>query len=276
MIEIRNLTKTYKGGTTALKGISLDMKRKVTVVLGQNGAGKTTLLRILSTQLMPTSGRVRVIGRDVVSEANRIRGRIVSIPQEAEVIDVLTPYEHVDLFLTAMGVPRERMAPRIEGIFRKLGLYDVRDKVSDQLSGGMKRKVFVSMALAADAELVFLDEPTLGLDPVSRLEVWAAIKELRGNVVLTTHYLDEAKRLGEEIVLLDSGRVSMKGTPTALLKPLKSLVRVDEVKAGKLHFRFGSMNISYLKASEAAQYIDKGYEVRQPDLEDLFILRGIR
>ncbi len=276
MIELRNLAKTYRDGTRALKGISLDMDKKVTVVLGQNGAGKTTMLRILSTQLMPSSGSAKVLGYDVVSDAARIRGGIVSIPQEAAVIDILTPYEHLEMYLTAMRFPRERMEQKILSVFKKLGLYDVRNKVSDNLSGGMKRKVFVSMALAANARLTFLDEPTLGLDPMSRLEVWAAVKGLRGDVVLTTHYLDEARRLGDEIVLIDSGKLSMKGTTKELLKPLNGLVRIDGLNAGRLHFKFGSMDISYLKAKDAVRYIDRGYEVRQPDLEDLFVVKGIR
>jgi ABC-2 type transport system ATP-binding protein len=276
MIETKGLTKTYRDGTRALKGVTLRMDKKVSVVLGQNGAGKTTMLRILSTQLMPTSGSATVLGYDVVRKADRIRGSIVSIPQEAEVLDILTPYEHLEMYLTAIRFPRDRMGATIDSVFRKLGLYGVKDKVSDNLSGGMKRKVFVSMALAANARLTFLDEPTLGLDPVSRLEVWAAIGELKGNVVLTTHYLDEAKRLGNEIILMDSGKISMKGTAAELLKPLSGIVRIDGLSAGRLHFRFGSMDVSYLRAKEAARYIDKGYEVRQPDLEDLFIVKGIK
>jgi ABC-2 type transport system ATP-binding protein len=275
MININNLTKTYKDGTPALKGITLTLDKKISIVLGQNGAGKTTLLRILSTQLMPSSGKATILGYDVVKEAGRIRSQIVSIPQEAEVINFLTAYEHMEIYLTARGFPKGEIEPKSYAALRKVGLYDKRDKMSYSLSGGMKRKVFVAMALAADAGLTFLDEPTRGLDPISRLEVWSAINGLKGKVVLTTHYLEEAKRLSDEIILMDSGKISMQGTTEALLRPMKGLMRVDGLKKGRLHVRIGSLDISYLRVRDAMAYAEKGLEVRQPDLEDLFIMGRI-
>ena len=276
VVVAKNLVKRYKDGTLALNGITLNLNRKVSVILGQNGAGKTTMLRILSTQLLPTSGNAEIFGYDVVHDARKIRQMIVSIPQEADPLPILTPYEHLEIFLAANEMPKAQIDSVIIGIFKKLGLYDVRDKTADHLSGGMKRKIFVSMALASNARLIFLDEPTLGLDPISRLEVWSAIKKLDCNVILTTHYMEEAKVLGNEIVLMNSGRVNMQGSVKDLLKPLRGIMRVEGIGKGKLQFEIGGMNISYMKSAEALRYADRGLEIRQPDLEDLFILEGIR
>ena len=272
VVEAEGLVKKYGDGTAALKGIDLKIGKKNTIILGQNGAGKTTLLRILSTQLSPTSGKAKVLGYDVLHDAGKVRSRIVSIPQEADIMEELTPQEHLEIYLSARGMDGKESAKRTEKAFKALGLYGVKDKTANFLSGGMKRKIFVSMALASDAELVFLDEPTLGLDPISRLEVWSAIRKLKGKVILTTHYLEEAKFLADEIVLISSGRVAMQGTVEGLLKPLGDLMRVDGLDKGDKSFKIGDIRMSYLPPREAIRYSKKGFEVRQLDLEDLFIL----
>ncbi len=272
VIESRNLSKRYPDGTVALKGISLRLGRKNSVILGQNGAGKTTLLRMLSTQLLPTSGEASVLGYDIVSQAKEIRERIVSIPQETDAIDVLTPAEHLEIYFAARGFSSDRIKAAIDSSLKAVGLYEARDKTANLLSGGMKRKIFVAMALASDAELVFLDEPTTGLDPISRLEVWSAIKKLKGNVILTTHYLEEAKFLADEIVLIRSGKVAMQGSMASLLRPYRKLMRVDGLRLGAMSFRIGGTDISYVRSTKAIKYSEKGYDVRQLDLEDLFIL----
>ncbi len=274
IIEATGLAKRYNDGTLALRDITLNLQKKISIILGQNGAGKTTFLRILSTLLLPTSGSAKIFGYDVVRSPLSVRRMIVSIPQEAEPISILTPYEHLELFLTANEIPKERIDSIIISTFKKLDLYDARDKTADRLSGGMKRKIFVSMALASNAKLIFLDEPTLGLDPISRLEVWSAIKKLDCSVILTTHYMEEAKVLGNEIVLIDSGKVSMQGSVKELLKPLAGIMRVDGIGYGKMQFKIGDMKVSYIKSHEALRYADKGFEIKQPDLEDLFILKG--
>jgi ABC-2 type transport system ATP-binding protein len=276
IIETNNLVKRYGDGYLALNGLNIELNKKTTIILGRNGAGKTTLLRILSTQLMPTSGKAKVLGYDVVNQARQIRDLIVSIPQEAEAIGIVTPYEQLLMYLTAREIPRDRIDSLIEKTLRLLGLYDFRDKPSDFLSGGMKRKIFVAMALASNARLTFLDEPTVGLDPISRMEVWSAIKKLKGNVVLTTHYMEEAKVLGNEIVLIDSGRVTMQGSLNSLLKPMRGLMRVEGVATGKMRFRIGGTDISYLHNKEALHYANKGFDIKPLDLEDLFILKEIK
>lgn len=276
VIEADNLVKRYGDGHLALNDLSMKLNKKVTVVLGRNGAGKTTLLRILSTQLAHTSGTVTVLGYDIDKETDRIREKIVSIPQEAEEIEFLTPEEHLEIYLSARGITAVESEKRTRDVLRKLGLYEAKGRMAYQLSGGMKRKIFVAMALAADAKLTFLDEPTVGLDPVSRMEVWSAIKKINGSVVLTTHYMEEAKLLADEIVLIDNGRVSMQGTVKELLKPLSGIMRVDGVGEGRLQYDIAGLKISYLASSRALMYAKKGFEIRQPDLEDLFIIKAAK
>ncbi len=274
MIRIRNLSKSYKDGTHALWGVSMDLKARSTAILGRNGAGKTTLLRILSTQLLPTGGTATIDGRDVITDAEYIRKSIVSIPQEAMPMGYLTPTEHLQVYLSARRMPSWEAERVIRRVLRQLGMWEYRDKSADELSGGMKRKIFVAMAVASKADLVFLDEPTVGLDPISRIEVWSALKKLKGNMVLTTHYLDEAAELTDDIVLIDEGRVKAHGTIEGLLKRMKGKVRVETESRARGQHRIGGLAISYVDVSEANRYAAKGYKVKQIGLEDLFIMKG--
>ena len=245
-------------------------------MLGHNGAGKTTLLRILSTQLLPSSGRASVLGLDINDDAQEIRERIVSIPQESDALEVLTPYEHLEMYLSARGIGTREASASIDSALKTVGLYAARDHTANTLSGGMKRKIFVAMALASNADLTFLDEPTTGLDPVSRMEVWSAIKKLRGGVILTTHYLEEAKFLADEVMILNSGRLIAKGEINSLLKPYRHLVRIDGIMEGRKSFRIGDIMISYLGDKAALAYMKKGYQPKQLDLEDLFVLGALK
>ena len=277
MIEVKSLTKRYKNGVKALNGVNLSMKAKTTAILGRNGAGKTTLLRILSTQLLPTGGSAKINGYDVVKDAETLRKNMISIPQEAGTIGVLTPYEHLELYMIARGMPHREIDTAIPKVLRELDLWDSRNRASDELSGGMKRKIFVAMALASRAEITFLDEPTLGLDPISRLEVWSTIKKLSGTIVLTTHYIDEARELAQDIVLVDSGRVVSHGTAERLLKSMSGKVRVESTEPGaRAQYRIGGLAISYVKPREASKYVRKGFSAKQMGIEDLFITKGKR
>ena len=181
MIEIKDIRKVYKGGKVAVDGITEVMDKRVTTLIGRNGAGKTTLLRMLSTQLYPTSGTALINGLDIVRDAAKIRKIVASIPQEASPLGILSPYEQVNMYLLGRKFNFSDAKKAANDALETVGLWDVRNKPSDTLSGGMKRKMFVALALASNAELVFLDEPTTGLDPLSRLEIWSAIKKLSGN-----------------------------------------------------------------------------------------------
>ena len=278
MIELINLKKRYPDGTYALKGISAKLPKRVTAVIGRNGAGKTTTIRILSTQLEPSSGTATIGGLDILKDTDKIRRNITSIPQEASPIGFLTSLEHIRAYLIARGLSFKESYSEGMRAMKALELWEARDMPTDTLSGGMKRKLFVAMALAANADTVFLDEPTTGLDPLSRFEVWSAIKQLQGNVILTTHYMDEAKQLAEDVVLIDSGKILERGTVDSLLKRFKSKIRIESVEAKpkvKMQYKIGNTHISYVGKERAEEFIAMGYTVRPITLDDLFIVHGV-
>ncbi len=275
MIEIVNLTKVYENGVEALKGINANISRKRTAIIGRNGAGKTTLIRILSTQLEPTSGYALINGLNILNDEEKIRKKIACIPQEARPIGMLTPYEHVFLYLTARGFSFKSASEEARKALKEVNLWDQRNVPSDELSGGMKRKVFVAMALASGAETVFLDEPTTGLDPLSRVEVWSAIKELPSEIIITTHYMEEAQTLSDEIVFIEGGRILKQGTPEEVLSEFKGKVRVESKKPVNGWKKVGNVYISYVSVEEAKRYVEMGYDVKQISLEDLFFYYGV-
>lgn len=267
MIETINLTKIYKDGTIALDNVTFTSNSKVLTLLGRNGAGKTTLTKVLSTQLLPTKGEAYIEGYEVVKDANKVRKIITSIPQEAHPVGMASPYEHLLMFLTAKGMSLKEAEKVSREALKEVGLWEVKDKPSDELSGGMKRKIFVAMALASNSEIVFLDEPTTGLDPYSRTEIWSVLKTMRSKIVLTTHYMEEAEELSDEVILLHKGKIIAKGSITSLLENLKDKVRVEGI--GEI--TVGRLKISYVNKEDASKYVGK-YVVKPVTLEDLFIL----
>ncbi len=275
MININKLRKVYSDHNVALKDISAEMSSKITTIIGRNGAGKTTLLRILSTQLMPTSGKATIFGLDVVHDAREVRKRIVSIPQEASPMGILTPFEQVSMYLVGRGFSRNDARKAALDALDAVGLHNARNNPADTLSGGMKRKCFVAMALAANSDVVFLDEPTTGLDPISRLEVWSAIKKLAGNVVLTTHYMEEAETLSKEVFLVESGEIIDRGTVKSLLKEFGDKVRIESYKKMDNAFRVGTVYIKYVPKEQAPEFLSEGDNIRKISLDDLFIMRGV-
>ncbi|MFG1519264.1 MAG: ABC transporter ATP-binding protein [Thermoplasmataceae archaeon] len=275
MITTENLRKSYKNRVEALKGITTVLDRRVTSIIGRNGAGKTTFIRILSTQLMPTSGSAFINGVDVVKFPDRIRGRIVSIPQEASPIGILTPFEIVKMYLTGRGQSLQESTISANKALEELGISEFRNKPTDTLSGGTKRKVFVAMAIASNADIIFLDEPTTGLDPISRIEVWSAIKQIQGDIILTTHYMEEASELSNEVVLIDGGRIIEKGSVKDLMQRFEGLVRVEGKDIKDPEIVIGSTRIKYVKKEEAMVYIEAGEVVKPVSLDDVFIKHGV-
>jgi len=267
VLETVNLTKRYKDGTMALDHVSFSTNAKSISILGRNGAGKTTLTRILSTQLLPTEGAALIEGYDVVKDAKKVRKIIASIPQEAHPVGFATPFEHLLMYLTARGFSLSEASQLTRKTLKEIGLWEVKDKPSDLLSGGMKRKIFVAMALASSAEVILLDEPTVGLDPYSRTEVWSVLKESDVKLVLTTHYMEEAEELSDEVVLLHKGKLIAKGSVKELLSKFENKVRVEGI--GDL--LVGKLRISYVDREEAVKYLGK-YIVKPITLEDLFII----
>jgi ABC-2 type transport system ATP-binding protein len=237
VIEAVKVSKIYKGSRhSALSNISLNVEPgKIFTLLGRNGAGKTTFIRICATQLMPSSGRVHIFGYDILSEPDKVRNLVSVVPQEGRPLRALTPWDHVYNWLQIRGKERRAAKEKTENILRKLELYEARDRPAMNLSGGMKQKILVAMAMAADAELLFLDEPTIGLDPISRRQVWSAIKKWKkesGSILLTTHYMDEAEMLSDNIVIIDNGRIIAEGTIRDLRKFIPQNIRVDIAKDG--------------------------------------------
>jgi ABC-2 type transport system ATP-binding protein len=182
---------------------------------------------------MPTSGKIEVLGYDVIRDANRVRNLISIVPQEGRPLRALTPWDHVYNWLQIRGEKKQIAREKAEEILRMLDLYEVKDRPAMNLSGGMKQKVLVAMAMSVDAELLFLDEPTIGLDPVSRRQVWAAIKDWKRkgkSILLTTHYMDEAEVLSDNIVIIDNGKIIARGTVKELRKTIPQNTRIDIVK----------------------------------------------
>jgi ABC-2 type transport system ATP-binding protein len=220
------LTKVYSDsqGKKALDGVTLSVQaRGIFSLIGMNGAGKTTLVRILATQLEPTSGDAQLCGMDVVRDAKKLRKMIASIPQEARSIPWMTPMQTVSSYLLWRGIPYTEGKSSAAEALAKVGIEEQRDTLNRKLSGGQRRKVMVAAVLAANSDITFLDEPTTGLDPISRKELWRSLEELAKKrfLILTTHYLEEAEQLADTIGVLDRGMLAGIGT----LDQLRSLVR---------------------------------------------------
>lgn len=229
-IEIRGLRKSF-GTTTVLDGVDLYVQQgHIVALLGSNGAGKTTTVNICSTLLKPDAGEVRVAGHDVLQAGDQVRRSISLTGQFAAVDGMLTGRENLVL------IARLRDQKDPAGIARRLlerfGLTDAADRRADTYSGGMTRRLDIAMSLVGNPSVIFLDEPTTGLDPEGRLEVWATVKELAAagaTVLLTTQYLDEAEQLADRIAILHGGRIIAEGT-LAELKALFPPAQVEYVE----------------------------------------------
>jgi ABC-2 type transport system ATP-binding protein len=226
-ISVEGLTKRF-GQVCALEGIDLEVPPgAVFGLLGPNGAGKTTTIRVLATVLEPDSGRARVLGHDVVREAAAVRRSIGLAGQYAAVDNNLTGRENLRLIGKLVHLPKAAIASRAAELLDRFELSEAADRPVRTYSGGMRRRIDLAAALVNQPQVLFLDEPTTGLDPYSRNEVWAMIGELVGDgttVVLTTQYLEEADRLAARIAVVDEGRVIANDTPARLKARLGSTV----------------------------------------------------
>jgi ABC-2 type transport system ATP-binding protein len=241
-VESFNVNKLYKGShKKALDDVSLKIESgRISTLLGRNGAGKTTFVRLCSTQLLPTSGKILVFGEDVVSSPEKVRKIVSIVPQEGRPLRALTPWDHIYNWLKIRGECNNSASKKTSDILNRLDLYSAKDVPVLNLSGGMKQKILVGMAMATEAPLLFLDEPTIGLDPVSRRQVWSIIKDWKNKgktIVLTTHYMDEAELLSDSIFILDKGRVISKGNMTNLRNTLNYQTRVDIQESSKYNNR---------------------------------------
>jgi ABC-2 type transport system ATP-binding protein len=219
-IEVQQLQRRFSDDVLAVAGIDLEVaEREIYAFLGPNGAGKTTTVRMLVTLLKPTGGSARVAGFDVSSDAPNVRRAIGVALQEAALDPLMTGRELMQLQATLHGLSRAETNRRSEALLNRVGLIEAAERRVGTYSGGMRRRLDLASALVHEPKVLFLDEPTTGLDPVSRITIWEEVRKLNDEgttVFLTTQYLEEADQLADRVGIIDDGRMAAEGTPTEL------------------------------------------------------------
>jgi ABC-2 type transport system ATP-binding protein len=298
IISIKNLTKTYAGGFQALKKVNLDITRgEIFALLGPNGAGKTTLIGVVCGLVNATSGSVTADGHDITSDYRAARAKIGLVPQELATDMFETVRATVTFSRGLFGKPKN--PAHIEKVLRALSLWDKRDNKIQTLSGGMKRRVLIAKALAHEPQILFLDEPTAGVDVELRKEMWQMVRELRATgvtIILTTHYIEEAEEMADRIGVISKGeiilvedkavlmeRLGKKQLVLMLQKPLASVPDALSAYALELshegaqltytfHAERDRSKISHLLAELAALGIDfKDLQTQESSLEEIFV-----
>jgi ABC-2 type transport system ATP-binding protein len=299
-IEANGLAKSF-GEVRAVDGVDLTVKSgSVYGVLGPNGAGKTTTIRMLATLLRPDGGSARVLGHDVVEEAEAVRARVSLTGQLASVDEDLSGRENLILLGRLLGLGRKLAKTRSAELLEAFGLEDAATRLVKNYSGGMRRRLDIAASLVVTPELMFLDEPTTGLDPRSRNQVWDIIRELSGagtTILLCTQYLDEADQLADGIAVIDHGKVIAEGTPAQLKASVGTgalhvrlldpdqrpeAERVLERELGSVHLEPdpASLSSSCADADRAAQAVAElsragvgigAFSLGQPSLDEVFL-----
>ncbi len=222
MIEINNLTKKYKE-KTAVNDLSLTInKGELFSLLGTNGAGKTTTIKILSTLILPTSGSIKINNLDIIKDKRKIKEIINISPQETAIAPNLTVLENLYFIADIYKIPNKK--EKVEELIKIFKLEEVLKQKAKTLSGGYQRKLSIAISLINNPKVLFLDEPTLGLDVISRRELWKVIKSLKGNttIILTTHYMEEAEELSDRIGIMNKGKLIRLGTSKELMSSVKA------------------------------------------------------
>jgi ABC-2 type transport system ATP-binding protein len=300
-IEVDHLRKCF-GTFCAVDGISFDVGHgEVFGLLGPNGAGKSTLIRMLTTLVPPTEGTARVNGHDVVREANQVRHSIGVIPQAMTSDLDLSAEENMNIFAKLYGISREKRKKTIAELLEAVDLTAWRSKPVKNFSGGMRRRLEIARGLVHEPKIFFLDEPTTGLDPVSRVAVWEMLSKLKRErdltILVTTHYMDEADKLCDRIAIVDHGKlvaldsplklkasipgknvleVSFANVPAGWEGVLRSLPEVAEVKSEDHVFRISSQNgpattVALMEAAKAAGVTVASLSVQSTTLDDVFV-----
>ena len=220
-IQIKNVVKEYKNGVQALSGLNLTVKQgELFSLLGQNGAGKSTLIRILTTYLKPTSGHIMMFGKDIEKEATTIRTEIACVSQQTSIDTYLSLEENMIFQSRLYKIPKSEAFDRMEKLIVAFGLEQYRKYPVSSYSGGVKRRLDIALNMMAKPKLLFLDEPTVGMDIQSRRFMWEMINKIRTDfgttVFLTTHYLEEADNLSDTICIMKDGKEVIQGTPLEL------------------------------------------------------------
>jgi len=298
IVEVRGLTKTYEGGFTALKNVSLDIRQgEILALLGPNGAGKTTLISTICGLSRATAGTVTVGGFDVVRDYRQARNLIGLVPQEI----TIEPFEYaLNTMRFSRGIfGRPRDDAHIERLLRELSLWDKRMARSIELSGGMRRRLLIGKALAHEPRVLFLDEPTAGVDVELRKDMWAMVERLRKEgmtIILTTHYIEEAEAIADRIAVINKGEILLVEDKAALMERMgrkELMVELQEaVKAVPkslegfgLELENGGRTLVYcydttaertgitalLKALQSAGLMLKDIQTKQSSLEEIFV-----
>ncbi|HVT90334.1 MAG TPA: ATP-binding cassette domain-containing protein [Tepidisphaeraceae bacterium] len=300
-VEVENLTKKF-GDFCAVDGLRFTVNHgEVFGLLGPNGAGKSTLIRMLTTLVPPTSGIARVGGFDVVKGANDVRQAIGVIPQAMTSDLDLSAEENMSIFAKLYGIGREKRRKTIDELLAAVELSQWRDKPVKTFSGGMRRRLEIARGLVHEPKIFFLDEPTTGLDPVSRVSVWEMLSRLKRErdltIIVTTHYMDEADKLCDRIAIVDHGKLvaldsplklktsipgknfveaSFSRIPDGWIETLQALPDVAEVKAQEHVFRISSQNgpqttVALLEAAKNANIAVTSLSVQSTTLDDVFV-----
>jgi ABC-2 type transport system ATP-binding protein len=300
-IEVEDLTKRF-GDFCAVDHLNFTVEHgEVFGLLGPNGAGKSTLIRMLTTLVPPTSGTARINGHDIRSHANEVRQCIGVIPQAMTSDMDLSAEENMVIFARLYGIPRERRRRAIQDLLAAVDLAQWADKPVKMFSGGMRRRLEIARGLVHEPKIFFLDEPTTGLDPVSRVAVWEMLSRLKRErdltILVTTHYMDEADKLCDRIAIVDHGKlvaldsplklkasipgrnileVSFSDVPARWLETVKALPEVAEVKADDHVFRISSNNgprttVELMEAARKAGITVTSLSVQSTTLDDVFV-----
>jgi len=300
-IEVEGLVREYRKGPRAVDGIDLSVAPgEIYGFLGPNGAGKSTTVHVLTTLLPPTSGTARVGGYDVVKEGPKVRSLIGVALQEAALDPLLTGRDHLRLQATLQGVRKDQRQARTDDLLERVGLADAGDRKVAGYSGGMKRRLDLALALIHQPRILFLDEPTTGLDPQSRTALWEEVARLRREervtVFLTTQYLEEADVLADRVGIIDQGKIVAEGTPATLKAEIgrpsiHAIPRRDEDRERVAEFlaRFGEplgttrevavrlrggLGLTDIVRAVDADGVDiVDLELRQPTLDDVFLAK---
>ena len=272
-IEVRNLNKRYKDGPQANRDISLTVNwGEALGVLGPNGAGKTTLVRQITTELVPTSGEVRVRGIDAVAKPDQAKARIGVVPQEARLFDGLSVHQHLRIFGVLRGLSRRDARQRTDELIEQLDLKAHRNVPSERLSGGLRRRLLVGVAMLAEPDVLILDEPTVGLDVESRQHLWDVIQSYRRRdaaVLLTTHYMEEAETLCDRIGIIQDGRLISIDTIANLRASIGHEFKLTYETPEGRQTLYGD-NQAALADRVRAEGVDE-YAVMRTSLEDVYL-----
>ena len=271
MIEIKDLTKKFQD-FTAVDHLNLTVRTgEFFGLLGPNGAGKTTTISMMSTVLLPTSGQILIDGRPLTRSASEQKRKLSVITQEYSMRQDMTMDEVMEYQGRLYFLPGKEIRRKTEELLAFAGLLDYRKRIVRHLSGGMKRKLMICRALMTEPEILLLDEPTAGMDAISRRQMWNLLRQLHGQgitILLTTHYIDEAQSLCERVALIDHGKLDIVDTPDHLIDGLGAFA-VDETAGDTLQSRYFHEReeaIRYLTAAENAS-------LRNTTLEDVFVER---